>query len=314
MKIQTFSIVVGTKACDAACPFCVSHITGFENLPKNPEINHQNLSKAIQLAKMCGTTTVLLTGKGEPTLYPEEIKFYLHRLKDQFPFIELQTNAIQMGYLADAETGAEYAISHHKDTKYVRFTQKNLEEWHELGLNTIAISTVGVSQKYNEKIYRKPYPNLRNTVEYLHNLGFSIRLCVMMMDGMVDDPLEVREVVKWCKNFRVEQLTIRPIRRPNPGKRNLLNYPTPEDQYVAEHGLRTEQEQAIRDDIDRVATRIMTLMNGAHEARVYDYDGQNICVSDCLTVEPSSDEIRTLIFYGDGKLMYDWQYDGARLL
>ena len=26
MRIQTFSIVVGTKACNAKCPFCVSRI------------------------------------------------------------------------------------------------------------------------------------------------------------------------------------------------------------------------------------------------------------------------------------------------
>ena len=44
---------------------------------------------------------------------------------------------------------------------------------------------------------------------------------------------------------------------------------------------------------------------GAHGAYVYDYNGQNICVSDCLTVEPNSDEIRTLIYYADGKLMFD---------
>ena len=308
MKIQTFSIVIGTPACDANCRFCISHITGFDKLPKTGDINHRNLKKAIQLAKMCGTTTVLLTGKGEPTLYPDEIKYYLHQLQDHFPFIELQTNAIQMGYVADAHYGATL-------NSYVRINEKILREWNELGLNTIAISVVGVNRKDNEQIYRSPYPDLHRTVDYLHRLGFSIRLCVMMMDGMVDNPEEVREVVKWCKNENVEQLTIRPIRRPNAkiGIVGLID-PTPEDRYVAEHGLRSDQEQAIRDTVERDANHIMTLMNGAHEARIYDYDGQNICVSDCLTVEPTSDEIRTLIYYADGKLMYDWQYDGARLL
>ncbi len=308
MKIQTFSIVIGTQACDAHCPFCVSHTTGFENLPKTKEIHHRNLAKAIQLAKISGTTTVLLTGKGEPTLYPEEIKFYLLQLQGHFPFIELQTNAIQMGYVADAHYGAHL-------NSYVRINREMLDEWIDLGLNTIAISVVGVHRQHNEQIYRIAYPHLHRTVNYLHQIGFSIRLCVMMMHGMVDNPEEVREVVKWCKNEKIEQLTIRPIRRPNAkiGIAGLID-PTPEDRYVAEHGLRSDQEQAIRESVEQNANKIMTLMHGAHEARIYDYGGQNICVSDCLTVEPNSDEIRTLIFYGDGKLMYDWQYDGARLL
>ncbi len=55
----------------------------------------------------------------------------------------------------------------------------------------------------------------------------------------------------------------------------------------------------------------MSLMHGA---KVYDVDGQNVCISDCLTVEPDSDSIRTLIFYSDGRVTYDWQHDGAVLL
>lgn len=300
MKIQTFSIVVGTSACDADCPFCISHTTGFENLPKTREINEINFDKAVKLAEMCGTTTVLLTGKGEPTLYPDEILWYLLRLKKHFPFIELQTNALQIGSLAAPLS------------KSSKITEDMLSLWRNCGLNTIAISTVGIRADHNEIIYQKPYPDLLRTVDFLHGLGFSIRLCVMMMDGMVDDPLEVHEVVKWCKNNHVEQLTIRPIRKPN--SRLALFDPTPEDRYVTEHGLRSEQEQSIRHAVETQANHIMTLMNGAHKARIYDYEGQNICVSDCLTVEPSSDEIRTLIFYGSGELFFDWQYQGARLL
>jgi hypothetical protein len=51
-----------------------------------------------------------------------------------------------------------------------------------------------------------------------------------------------------------------------------------------------------------------------HGARVYDVGGQNVCVSDCLTREPETANVRTLIFYGDGRVTYDWQYDGAVLL
>ena len=49
-------------------------------------------------------------------------------------------------------------------------------------------------------------------------------------------------------------------------------------------------------------------------AKIYDVAGQNVCLADCLTIKPTTDDIRTLIFYGDGRLTYDWQYEGALLL
>ena len=42
MKIQTFSIVAGTEACNAKCPFCVSKMTpncGISN--KKVELNYR---------------------------------------------------------------------------------------------------------------------------------------------------------------------------------------------------------------------------------------------------------------------------------
>ena len=65
MEIQTFSIVVGTRACNASCPFCVSRMTGFGKLPKARVINERNFRKACLLAERAGSTTVLMTGKGE---------------------------------------------------------------------------------------------------------------------------------------------------------------------------------------------------------------------------------------------------------
>ncbi|MDO8598925.1 MAG: hypothetical protein Q7S02_02355, partial [bacterium] len=55
MKIQTFSIVVGTRACNARCPFCVSRMTGFDELPKRGAISAKNFSVAARLAQIAGT-------------------------------------------------------------------------------------------------------------------------------------------------------------------------------------------------------------------------------------------------------------------
>jgi hypothetical protein len=49
---------------------------------------------------------------------------------------------------------------------------------------------------------------------------------------------------------------------------------------------------------------------------VFDYKGQNVCLSNCLTHEPYTDKsvMRNLIFFPDGHLRYDWEYQGAILL
>ncbi len=95
MKVSTLSIVCGTDACNASCPYCISKITGTEDIPKTPAINYTRLKKACQLAENSGATTVLLTGKGEPTLYMDQILEFLSSLQNfNIPIVELQTNGI----------------------------------------------------------------------------------------------------------------------------------------------------------------------------------------------------------------------------
>ena len=96
MKIQTFSIVAGSEACNARCPFCVSKMTVPHGIDlKEPEVNMRNFGKACRLAKMSGATTAMITSKGEPTLFPEQVTRYMEALRPfEFPFIELQSNGI----------------------------------------------------------------------------------------------------------------------------------------------------------------------------------------------------------------------------
>ena len=44
MKIQTFSVVVGGKKCNANCPYCISKMTGQSNgcTDKEERINERN--------------------------------------------------------------------------------------------------------------------------------------------------------------------------------------------------------------------------------------------------------------------------------
>jgi len=56
------------------------------------------------LADKSGVTTALITGKGEPTLFPGDIDAYLPYLNEFFPIIELQTNAINFTQRRDEFT------------------------------------------------------------------------------------------------------------------------------------------------------------------------------------------------------------------
>ena len=74
MKFQTMSLVAGTPACQAKCPFCVSKMTVPQDKTLgSTNINGRNLKKGLLFAERSGVTTVLITGKGEPTLYPLDI-------------------------------------------------------------------------------------------------------------------------------------------------------------------------------------------------------------------------------------------------
>lgn len=336
MKIQTFSVVVGTSACNAGCKFCISHTTGFEDLPATKSINTAKFHSAVQLARIGGCTTLLFTGKGEPTLYPNELNEYLH-LMDTFrerngfffPFVEVQTNALDFGAIAQQISDEDLYEKYGCPTFFYSRLCANvfnslpkklstllhyLNEWRSRGLTTIAISTVGINPVDNKNTYLHhrdvPYPALARTVKFLHQMGFSTRICVMMQKNMVDSMTKLNEVANWCKVNEVAQMTVRPIRKPLFPVLNSDDFTS----YIENNGLDNKTVDEIQQGMAKSGTHLMTLMHGNHQAKVYDYFGQNVCMSDCLTVSPESDNIRTLIFYSDGRLVYDWQFPGARLL
>ena len=298
MKIQTFSIVAGSKACNARCPFCVARMTGLELDNKEPLVNWRNFRKACILAKMKEVTTVLITGKGEPTLFPDQITKYLTKLQEfEFPFIELQTNGRMIA----------------KD-EY----RQHLDQWYHLGLSTIAISVVHYEKERNQEIYQFAggYYDLPALIKKLHDFrgkygGFSVRLTLMMLEGYIDnglcDPYEggsrLVDVIGFCKDNEIEQLTIRTINQPEDTKDEEAS------DFVNKKTLHSDR--GIRKYLETNGTRLRTLPHGA---TVYDVEGQNVCLANCLTIDSESDDIRQLIFFPDGHLRHDWQYKGAVLL
>ena len=288
MHFQTFSIVVGTRACNAHCPFCISKQTGLFGTPI--KVNWRNFHIACNLAQKANTTTVLLTGKGEPTLYPEHVTDTLVGLqKYNFPLVEMQTNGMTMA-----------------SGKINDFT---LRAWYDLGLTTIALSVVHWDSEFNRRIYdpkSHTYYDLGALISKLHGIGFSVRVCVMMLKGYIDTPSQVAKMIDFAKANDVEQLTFRNI-YPS----DVTDNPTV-TQWTKDHTLSFPEVQDITRSVQSFGTLIQHLMHGMD---VYDVRGQNVCLGNCLTQDVNhKDEFRSLIFFPDGSLFWDWQYKGARIL
>lgn len=290
MKIQTFNVLIGSTNCNAQCPFCISKMTPTNGMDvKQPKINWKNFEKACQLARINNVCTVLMTGKGEPLLYPEEVTEFLLKLKRyDFPIVELQTNAILLG------------------NNFEKYKRK-LKLWKKKGLNTFVISIVHYEDKKNKEIYvpKGNYFELEKLIKNLHSLGFSIRLNCILLRGYIDSVKRVKDLLNFCKKNNVEQLTLKPVE-------TLKNLP---NKKIAEQTkkllLFKRNEEEIHHFLEMKATKLRTLDFGGV---VYDYDGQNVCMTDCLNGKPLSEDLRQLIFFPDGHLRYDWRYEGAILI
>jgi len=287
-KISTFSVIVGSLACDAQCPYCVSKTTPTCGAEKLVSLNLRNFRIACDLAKKSGVTTMLLTGKGEPTLHPVHIKEYIDEGRFYFPLIELQTNGILMTTNESLRT--------------------NLRCWYDFGLTTVCISIAHYDPKRNAEIFRPHNPyDIWPVVDKLHEIGLSVRISCVLVKGYVDSFVEVSALVDICRLKKVEQLIIREVAAPDNSKNAEVA------QYVAEHRT-TGLCDFIRDRRFAYDTSVTKLLELPHGGTVYDWNGQNICLGNCLTGSTNPDDIRQLIFFPDGHLRHDWRYPGAIIL
>ncbi|MDD3102185.1 MAG: radical SAM protein [Patescibacteria group bacterium] len=287
MRIQTYSVLIGNRKCNARCPYCVSKMTPAQGVDsKKSKINWRNFNIGCQFAQNNEVSTILLTGKGEPLLFPKEITAFLKHLKPyKFPFIELQTNGI---------------LIFQKRNLY----KKYLKEWYQLGLTTIAISIVHYKDEKNKIIYQPEgsYMKLVDLIKIIHSAGLSVRFSCTMLKNFIDSPTEVKKLVNFAKENKVEQISTRSLEKPIKSENKEIS------QWVAKHQI---NETQLRNYLKNNAVEVMKLVHGA---TVYDLDGQNICLTNALTLDPSSEELRQLIFFPDGHLRYDWQYPGANLI
>ncbi len=284
MKTHTFSIVVGTAACNAACPFCVSKMTCSDacKLPKIDEKKFMTACKVVQQARD-GLVSVILTGKGEPLLYPKMITHYLNLIHYQFPIIELQTNGIR-----------------------IREMQDTLRFWQDSGLNKVCISIASNCPTRSNTLMgiKALRYNYWDAVTLLKQMGFVVRLnCTMLKEGICS-PANLDSLVSSTKDHGVDQLTLREVDMPHDASGDVFEYVKQQKPHGA--AIRLHHYLAMSG-----TTPLLTLPHGGI---IYDYNGQNVCISNCLTETTDPNDIRQLIFFPDGRLSFSWQYPAARIL
>lgn len=254
------------------------------------QVDWRNFAKAIALASEGGVRTVMITGKGEPALFPEQIGEYLSALEPfGFPFVELQTNGI---------------LFQEKPERYHR----HLTNWYERGLTTIAISIVHYRAEANRAVYlphRQSYIDLEKLIDDLHRMHFTVRLACVLCRGMIDSAESLNELIQFAKRNGVEQLAVRPVNSPSDEGDPAAH------QWVRDHSIMPEQLEEMREFVQRQGT---WLYEFPHGGAIYDVSGQNLCITNSLTKARAGGEVRQLIFFPDGTLSFDWEHQGAVLL
>lgn len=304
--VSTFSIVVGDSVwsrCNAHCPGCVSRMTNTSGMRRdcvdqhlmNWDKSRHSFHASCRFAKASGVTTVLFTGKGEPTVYKDEIYSYLGALaKYEFPFIEVQTNGIAIAN--------GYSGNYDNDEGYVNAL--DLQNWRDSGLTHVALSIAHWDNERNHEIYgSKRVIDLENLIGNLAQDGFSVRVCCLLMKGYVDSVKDFNGVVALCNSWGARQLKVTPIVRPaDPESSGTAKWV---DDHVPENSDKV---------VDHICSKGHYLRTLPHGAPVFDYDGLSVCVSDCL---PKGNRVGCglqPIFWPDGSLTYSWEKRGAVLL
>ena len=127
-----------------------------------------------------------------------------------------------------------------------------------------------------------------------------------MMKGYIDDLDKVLDFIAHAYEFGFDQVVLRPIAMPNASK----------DAEAAEW---TKPRMMDENELYRIAThftsRATLIRELVHGGKVYSYKGQNVCLSNCLTMDAESkEEDRQIIWLPNQTLVTDWTYAAASRL
>jgi uncharacterized Fe-S cluster-containing radical SAM superfamily enzyme len=245
------------------------------------------LAEVARFAANHGVDQVMLTGKGEPTLWPAEIDACLSTIEPfNFPHVDLQTNGI---LIANGVIAPDV-----------------LSRWRDRGLGLASISLVHYDPVRNREVYlpyRERYPSLASIVDPIHAAGLAVRLALVMVAGYIEDAPAFADFLSVAKSLGVEQVTARPVNRPSISRSDSIGA------YVDGHTVSAAG-----------LTRIATYLSGSRVVShlpgngiVYDVNGISVCLATSLTHEGPGEVHRQLIAYPDGSVATSWESDAGPL-
>ena len=284
----TLSLVAGPDTCNARCPFCIARMVPSKFVDRKAiPINTDQLKVALDRAVTGGSDTILITGNGEPTMFPDQITQYLDEV-DRFARERMVTLRREM-----QTNGLLFEQQPERYDTYLR-------EWAAKGLQTIAVSVSHYAPEKNREIYtphRPDYIDLVSLINRIKGFGIRVRLTVVLMKGFIDSPEKVEKMIAFARDNNVEEISLLPVNEPNSSKDPHSS------KWVHENRLTQDQLVAIQRHIEGGGRLVKEFGFGG---KVFDYDGQNVCITDCITPEPGINTERRLIFYPRGVMAHDW--------
>jgi hypothetical protein len=270
MKAQNLTVSVPCDKCDKDCPYCISTITWTPD--SNIKLMSANLPKVKRTANQSGVTSVLITSKKEPFMNYGKMLWLCEHFKDYW--LEVQTNGKHLNKFAD---------------ECARDLYRN-------GVNVIAFSIDELSDidKYSK------------TFTILAKYGIITRICINLT-RMITKNYGFYSIMEKIIQYKdgngiplIRQVLFRNI-----------NYPS-----TAFEGHKTVKW--INDNVSRVD--YMTLVDQMKRADlkeirtiphtgtvIYSYKSVSVCFSDyCIQESNKTEDIRSLIFQGDGHLYTSW--------
>lgn len=285
--MQATSISVNIAGpCNASCPFCISKLTGHN---ENQKFSLEAMQKAFRYASYHGVDTVLITGKGEPTLRSDLVALIIDRAyKAGFPIIELQTNGYELWKNPDM-----------------------LKTFEAHGLTTVAISITDFLPSFNNDCIGLPGGyDYTEVISNVNELGLLCRISVNMIESNTANIGSIRSGARMIKAKGAHQLTLRELGIPNE-----YDYSDPKQAKVIDWIQKNSiSSQNLRKIIKEVCDESRKLRTVSYGPSVYDYEGLSTVIASCMTDNTNTEEIRSLILQPNGHLYHSWNYEGSILL
>lgn len=279
LNAENLTISIPGNSCNKNCPYCISKITN--DVEFNDVMWFKNLLKLKVMAKSSGVHSILLTGKGEPTLNLDHI-YHVCSMFSEFP-LELQTNGI--------------------------IFRKNPEVLSRLV--NCSLTTIAISMDFIDSTLEENLEELKEFFKLNKTYDLNIRLSINFTDHVPESYLKLNRYIDLCKRYNVKQLLFRNITNPV----NIHSYNEATNWITRNNSgskFKIFTENFSLDYLNGYSVNSPNVSyNLIRTTRfgmcIYDIDDISVSFSDyCIQESNNSIDIRSLIYQADGHLYTSW--------